>query len=345
MLNKIIRDIYYLMKPVIPRAVQIRIRRNYVRKILREVKDTWPIDHTAGVHPEIWKGWPRGKQFSFIMTHDVENQKGHDRCRELAGIESSLGFRSSFNFVPERYMVSEDLRNDLTEKGFEVGLHGLKHDGKYFRSKHEFMKRARRINRYMSEWNSVGYRSPSMIHNLDYFHHLSLEYDASTFDTDPFEPLPVPMDTIFPFFVHSGNGEGGYVELPYTLPQDFTVFILMKEQTIDIWKRKLDWIAEQGGMALLITHPDYMHFGRSRKSCEEYSPRFYESFLEYVKGQYKGRYWHALPREVARFYRETCVQEMEKGKDGISDDTEESAMTGGEALSVSGIESNAGKEG
>jgi hypothetical protein len=32
----------------------------------------------------------------------------------------------------------------------------------------------------------------------------------------------------------------------------------MGEKTISIWKKKLDWIVEKGGMALLITHPDYM---------------------------------------------------------------------------------------
>ena len=52
----------------------------------------------------------------------------------------------------------------------------------------------------------------------------------------------------------------GYVELPYTLPQDSTLFLLLREKTNGIWKTKLDWIAQHGGMALLNTHPDYMRF-------------------------------------------------------------------------------------
>jgi hypothetical protein len=52
-----------------------------------------------------------------------------------------------------------------------------------------------------------------------------------------------------------GSLPRGYVELPYTLPQDFTLFTVMREKDIDIWKKKLDWIVEKGGMALLITHP------------------------------------------------------------------------------------------
>jgi hypothetical protein len=34
----------------------------------------------------------------------------------------------------------------------------------------------------------------------------------------------------------------------------------MKEKNIDIWKRKREWVAENGGMALVYTHLDYMDF-------------------------------------------------------------------------------------
>jgi predicted deacetylase len=46
----------------------------------------------------------------------------------LIKLEEEMGFRSSFNFVPERYKVSPELRDCLVKKGFEVGVHGLKHD-------------------------------------------------------------------------------------------------------------------------------------------------------------------------------------------------------------------------
>ena len=99
---------------------------------------------------------------------------------------------------------------------------------------------------------SVGFRSPSMYHNLELLHHLNIEYDASTFDTDPFEPQPDGMATIFPFWVSSQDPQKGYVELPYTLPQDFLLFVLLQEKNIDIWKKKLDWIVDHGGMACLM---------------------------------------------------------------------------------------------
>ena len=127
-----------------------------------------------------------------------------------------------------------------------------------------------------------------MHHNLAWIHDLEIEYDASTFDTDPFEPQPDGVGTIFPFWVSKDGTQKGYVELPYTLPQDFTLFILMKEKNIDIWKQKLDWIAENGGMALVNTHPDYMNFDDGKLGIEEYPAQYYQSCLSTTKINMKG---------------------------------------------------------
>jgi len=90
--------------------------------------------------------------------------------------------------------------------------------------------------------------------------------------------------------------------LPYTLPQDFQLFIILREKSIDIWKKKVDWIAEHGGMVHVVTHPDYMCFGNDELGMEEYPIAYYEQFLQYIKQKYTGQYWHALPHEVATFY-------------------------------------------
>jgi hypothetical protein len=53
--------------------------------------------------------------------------------------------------------------------------------------------------------------------------------------------------------------------MPNTLVQDFTLFILMREQSNAIWLRKSDWIAENGGLTLHKTHPDYMAFAENNR--------------------------------------------------------------------------------
>jgi len=295
-------SLYYTLKPLIPRAVQLAVRRSVTRRRRERFRHVWPIDEGAGNVPEDWEGWPEGKRFALVLTHDVDTHRGMDRCLPLMEIEKRLGFRSSFYFVPERYPVRFDVLQTLEREGFEVGVHGLDHKGNLFRDRKVFQDRATRINRHLKEWGAVGFRSPCMFHNLDWTHDLEVRYDASTFDTDPFEPQPDGVGTIFPFRVSRKDGNRGYVELPYTLPQDFTLFVLLGEKTIDIWKRKLDWIAEKGGMALLITHPDYMEFEGKQPGREEYPIRYYTEFLEHVRSHFRGSYHPFLPRDLAEWF-------------------------------------------
>jgi len=353
---------YYTFKRIIPRVLQIQLRRYMIQRKLALHKDTWPIDPNASKMLGVWNSgnatgnsvdmtqgssgdmtrirqnsvschqnsdigepkrepkkqldspelsmvspqlfpqlWAEGKKFALVLTHDVETAEGLDRCLPIADMEERLGFRSSFNFVPGDYDVPKSLRQTLTDRGFEIGIHGMHHGENPFQSAATFRKQSTEINRYLKEWNAVGFRSPSMYHDLDLLHHLDIEYDASTFDTDPFEPQPDGMGTIFPFRVPGNGRRKGYIELPYTLPQDFLLFILMQERTIDIWKMKLDWIVEHGGMALFIAHPNYMNFGKT-SHYEEYPARYYEEFLAYIKLKYEGQYWNALPKEVAHFW-------------------------------------------
>jgi peptidoglycan/xylan/chitin deacetylase (PgdA/CDA1 family) len=294
---------YYLVRPLIPRFIQLSIRRWLIKKKLPKVSAFWPIDKKAGIPPTGWKGWPNGKKFAFVLRHDVDTAFGIEKCRALMDIEERLGFRSSFNIVPEDYYVPPELREEITRRGFEVGVHGLKHDGKMFISRSIFLKRAARVNQYLKEWNARGFSSPSMHHNLDWMHDLNIDYDISTFDTDPFEPQTDGVGTIFPFIVTDASTGRSFVELPYTLPQDFTLFVLMQEKNSDIWKKKIDWIAEKGGMALLNIHPDYMMFTQNQLYKEVYPYKKYAQFLEYVNCFYNGQFWHALPSEIAHFCR------------------------------------------
>jgi glycosyltransferase involved in cell wall biosynthesis/peptidoglycan/xylan/chitin deacetylase (PgdA/CDA1 family) len=298
-----LNKIYYYLKPFMPWRLRLFMRRWQANSRRSAHARAWPIDQKAGGIPPGWPGWPDGKRFAFVLTHDVEGNKGLSRVQRLMELESEYGFRSSFNFVPEgEYRVPDVLRHALDQAGFEVGVHGLEHDGKLYASKARFASKAAQIREYLQDWKASGFRSPLMQHRLAWLHELGAEYDASTFDTDPFEPEPDGVATIFPFWVPGPNGSG-YVELPYTLAQDFTLFVVLRERNIDIWKQKLDWIAEHGGMALLNTHPDYMNFGDSETASDEFPVSYYESFLRYIREKYQGTFWSAVPREIAHFYR------------------------------------------
>jgi len=265
----------------------------------------WPIDESAGAEPANWKGWPEGKDFALVLTHDVESDRGVEHCLELADLEQKHGMQSAFYFVGDRYEFPPVLLDQLIERGAEIGVHGLVHDGKLFKTRSIFEQRASQINNLLRTWNAVGFRAPSMIRDLQWIGELEIEYDCSTFDTDPFEPQPEAAGTIFPYFVTSESNENRYVELPYTLSQDLTLMVLLQEGTIDTWKKKLTWIAERGGMALIITHPDYMAFNGNACSYDQYPVELYEELLLHIKEAYRDAYWPALPRDVASYWKST----------------------------------------
>lgn len=299
----LVNRVYYRLKPMMPWRLRLALRRLRARRRRQSFAEVWPIDPKAGRTPVGWPGWPDDKRFGLVLTHDVEGSKGLSRVEQLMNLERDHGFCSCFNFVPEgEYRVPDSMREMLRGAGFEVGIHGLEHDGRLYSSKAKFAEKAARIREYLREWKVSGFRSPLMQHRLHWLHALHAEYDSSTFDTDPFEPEPDGVGTIFPFWV-PGPNDTGYVELPYTLVQDLNLFEVLRERNIDIWKKKVDWIAEHGGMVLLNTHPDYMCF-EGKRNRDEYPVSHYVEFLGYVRDKYKGTYWAALPKEVAGYYRE-----------------------------------------
>ena len=322
--------LYYRLKPFLSWRLRMALRKILAGPIRRLNQATWPIDESAARPPAGWPGWPDGKQFALVLTHDVEGPEGLAKCRPLAELELSLGFTSVFNFIPEGpYRVPDELRTWLTEHGFEVGVHDLNHDGHLFSSRTDFEQKADKINHYLHAWGSTGCRAGFMLRNLEWLHALDIAYDASTFDTDPFEPQPGGEGTIFPFFVPRDEKAGkspkatsstvphhpheGYVELPYTLPQDSTLFLLLKEPSPEIWLRKLDCIVRNGGMALVGVHPDYIQFEVESSYHDTFPVAHYRQLLQHIRDTYSSAYWHPLPREMARFvhaHRQVLAREI-----------------------------------
>ncbi len=293
--------IFYAVKPLIPRRIQLMLRRLWIRRQRVKYEHIWPIYRHASLPPDLRIKWPQDKQFALLLTHDVEKKGGHDKSKQLVQLEKNLGLQSAFYFVPRRYNVDRELRQHITKEGFEVGVHGLYHDGKLYNDWYTFQSRIEPINQYLKEWQAVGFSSPCAYHNLEWTAALDIKYSISTYDIDPFEPQGGGIGTIFPFIVINTKTLRRYVEIPYTLPQDFTLFVLMREKSIDIWKQKVDWIAQCGGLVHLKTHPDYMSFESGELGEEEYPISYYYEILSYIQQKYKGQYWHVLPKEMADF--------------------------------------------
>jgi len=321
------KQFYYELRPLVPRSLTRRARHMRSKGQASSYPLRWPIEDryvqflyqvlshvsaaaatcaTATLGDGAAPGrlqhrslWPYDARFAFVLTHDIERAEGQQFARTLADMDERYGFRSAFNFVLEDYAVDSSLVRELQQRGFEVGLHGLKHDGKLYASRAAFDRSARRINWCLQEWGAAGFRSPSTHRNPEWMQALEIQYDSSFFDTDPFEIMLGGTMSIWPFFC------GHFVELPYTLLQDHTLLAVLGERTPKLWVDKVDFIAQWSGMALVNVHPDYMRYPAHRA--------VYEEFLQEMAGRVgqagvlpadSRPCWHALPREVASWWRE-----------------------------------------
>jgi hypothetical protein len=124
---------------------------------------------------------------------------------------------------------------------------------------------------------------------------LGFDYDSSYPDTDPYEPQSGGCCTWLPFF------NDKLVELPITLPQDHTLFTILGHTDASTWVEKARYLRRRGGMALLITHPDYLHGA----TVSSYA-RFLETFAD------DSSVWRAVPREVSAWWRRRAASNVER---------------------------------
>ncbi len=303
--------LYYTLRPLLPRPLQLLMRRIYARRQAKTAFPAWPIEpilvekanedmrerilqSDTGSIPLI-NFWPNGAQAAVILTHDVEWEYGAKNIARVRAVEKKYGVVSSWNFVPERYSFDKSIFHVLQTEGCEIGVHGLYHDGRDFASREIFEERLPKMNAYLKGWKATGFRSPATHRHPDWIPMLNAEYDSSYPDTDPFEPQAGGCCSIFPFFL-----KNDMVELPITLPQDHTMFEILRVKDIDLWKKKTDWIIENHGLVNIIVHPDYM--------LTEEALGHYEEFLKYITS-FKNL-WFALPRDVARWWRDRAASRV-----------------------------------
>ncbi|MFC5952194.1 hypothetical protein ACFQH9_28410 [Pseudonocardia lutea] len=306
---------YYLVRPLMPRRVQLGLRRAFTRLQRRASFPGWPIED--GLHgfydwmfhllgdlagrPVPWLApWPDGASWAMVLTHDVETAAGLCQRDLLRARERAYGLRSSWNLVAERYVVPDDVVQTLWDEGCEVGVHGLRHDGRDLGSARFLRQRLPAMHAAAARWAAVGFRAPATQRRWEWMPQLGFAYDSSSTDTDPYEPQPGGCCTVWPFL------NDDLVELPITLPQDHTLFAILSHTDGRLWCRKVGYLRARGGMALALTHPDY--------ACDPRVVNAYEELLALVHDD--PHVWHALPHEVAGWWRRRAATEIRHGPTG-----------------------------
>jgi peptidoglycan/xylan/chitin deacetylase (PgdA/CDA1 family) len=312
---------YYAVKPLVPRRLQLTARRLYALIQRRRAARTWPIEpltierqHAALEHEVARHGpdgapflsfWPDRKRFAYVLTHDVEGPAGLAAIEPILELEQRYSVRSAWYLVSDDYAVPEAVLERLRAAGCEVGLHGLHHDGSLFRNRASFQAALPQIRDTMRGWGALGFRSPATHRKAAWMPELGCLYDSSFPDADPFEPQSGGCYSILPFCL------GDLVELPITLPQDHTLYEILRWPAVPTWTGKADWIAEHHGLVNPVVHPDYM--------CTPERLTDYEDLLRHLTAREDG--WHALPREVATWWRvRAAIQRGDPPVEGDLDD-------------------------
>jgi hypothetical protein len=314
------RAIYYLVRPLLPVVVRKHLQKAHLRDWKKIAFPHWPVDCSVEFLmerslefilqqrqmeeiPFIWF-WPEGARSGIMMTHDVEAVKGRDFCGELMDLDDSFGVKSAFQLIPEeRYKVWEEFLATFRARGFEVNVHDFSHDGRLFLEKQEFLRRAVQINLHLRKMNTRGFRSGAMYRNQEWYDAFECSYDMSVPNVAHLEPQRGGCCTVMPYFI------GKILELPLTTVQDYTLFHILGDYSIDLWKQQIALILQRHGLISFIVHPDYVMEKRARD--------VYTELLAYLALQRKEmNLWFALPSEINEWWRARFQMQLvsESGK-------------------------------
>jgi peptidoglycan/xylan/chitin deacetylase (PgdA/CDA1 family) len=297
--------VYYRVKRLLPREFWLAVRRRYIRAGKRPAFPAWPLEQGVerltrfyalcllvasgrGEAAFQWF-WPSGHHAALALTHDVESEPGLRLALELADLEEERGFRSSFNVVGAQYPVDHGILRELRARGFEIGVHGLRHDRSLFSSRSEFERQLPCLATTAERFVAAGFRSPATHRVVEWLSELPVAYDCTVPHSDPYEPQPGGCCSLWPFSL------GEVVELPYTLPQDHLLFTLLGERSADSWVTQAEAIERRFGLIQCLSHPDHGYLGDPDKRA------IYRDFLDHMAG--RDRVWKALPREIANWWR------------------------------------------
>jgi hypothetical protein len=318
--HPLVRKAYYAIRDLLPVSVRKHLQKVYLGGWRKLQFPNWPVDfsvdtiheevlrlamETGGLRrvPFIWF-WPQGAPSCLIMTHDVETAAGRDFTSDLIDLDHSYGIKASFQVIPEkRYEVPDEYVRHMRSRGFEFNIHDLNHDGQLYQERELFLQRAQKINEYVKKFGAQGFRAGVMYRNLDWYDAYEFSYDMSMPNVAHLEPQRGGCCTVFPYFV------GKILEIPLTTCQDYSLFQILNEYSIDLWKQQIAMLQKRNGLISFITHPDYLTAPQARK--------VYESLLAYLRQIVEhDKVWMALPGEVDQWWRARSQMKLVPAGDG-----------------------------
>jgi hypothetical protein len=305
--ESVLKGMYYRLRPLTNRTLRKWIQKFRAADWQKKPFPQWPVDTSVenicdrllGLSlrarrvdriPFIWF-WPRGARGCVSMTHDVETVAGRDFCAQLLDIDDSFGIKASFQIVPEgQYPITSEFLKQLRGRGCEVNVHDLNHDGRLFDEREEFRRRSALINQYGREYGAKGFRSAVLYRKPEWYADLDFAFDMSFPNVAHLDPQRGGCCTVMPYFI------GDVLELPLTTVQDYTLFHLLDERSIDLWKNQIEVILSKYGLATFLVHPDYITKPDARGVYMDLL-----AMLDRVRK--RDELWFALPFDIDTWWR------------------------------------------
>ncbi|MFZ1998338.1 MAG: hypothetical protein WAU73_03005, partial [Candidatus Sulfotelmatobacter sp.] len=200
--------------------------------------------------------------------------------------------------------VSPSFLASVRERGFEIVVHDLNHDGHLYRDREQFLQRAAKINSYGKQFGADGFRAAVLYRKQLWYDALEFSYDMSVPNVAHLDPQHGGCCTVMPFFI------GNMVELPVTTTQDYMLFHILNDYSITLWEKQIDLIMQKHGLISFIVHPDYLTKPRERAT--------YEALLTHLARlrQEKG-VWVTTPGEVNRWWRQRSQMKLIEEGEGL----------------------------
>jgi hypothetical protein len=315
-----VSNLYYLFRPVLPVGVRRHLQKMHLRGWDKIAFPRWPVDCSVNslfeqllllalrargeaCIPFIWF-WPNAHSSCAVMTHDVETTVGFNFCAELMDTDEAFDIKASFQIVPEdRYRIDHGRLDEIRRRGFEICVHDLNHDGHLYRNREQFLERAVKINAYGRELGAEGFRAGVLYRKQLWYDALQFSFDMSVPNVAHLDPQHGGCCTVMPYFIN------GILEIPVTTIQDYTLFHILHDYSINLWRQQTKTILSKHGLMSFIIHPDYVRDSKGHQ--------VYRELLAYLTSLRQDHdIWIAKPGEINRWWRQRAAMQLVEDNNG-----------------------------
>lgn len=285
----------------VPSRFRLRITGiiKHLRNPQRSLKIRYPLDENfnrylfhlkqeLGYDGLFWKG----KQAVVCLSHDVDTLEGYRFLPTLIQLDHDYKIPAVVNVITHGdYQLDKGLLSELIQEGFEIGLHGYRHELGLARKSYNRIKTE--IDRSLSLLQSLevevkGFRAPGFSISdavLSVLGDLGFCYDSSM---QLCNGLYHSCGISFPYRYPEKN----FWELPLAVQDDlfFRDASVEEKEVLCILEKILLQTIELGGVVFLNFHPCLL---KNRIG-------FYKLFLEMLTS-YKDTVWIVLPGELCNW--------------------------------------------